>query len=346
MMKMRNFICCFLLVAGVSPAASTPPLPKFDEIYRVLSTNLGGLSQDQLDHAAVQGLLDQLGPSVSLIDDPAGAARSQQPALGQSRLFDDSFAYFRVGAVSSNLPDAFLAAYQQMIETNKDKIKGIALDLRFAAGADYAAAAKVVDFFLNSERPLLDWQSGSAHATQKTNAILLPVVILVNARTSGAAEALAAMLRETDVGLVLGSTTAGRASIFKEFALSNGAKLRVAVATVTLGGGKALTQGLSPDIAVDASLADEEAWLHDPYKNLHAPETARTDATDVLPQPRPRFNEAELVREHNAGEDEDTDEDMAPDVVAPGPPTVADPVLARALDLLKGLAVIQPARPG
>lgn len=344
MIQMRKLLSCFFLAAALCSAAPTTPLPRFDEIYRVLSTNLGGISQNQLDHAAVQGLLDQLGPSVSLVDEPAGA--HTQPPLAASRLFDDSFAYFRVGTVNSNLPAAFLAAYQRMIETNKDKIKGIALDLRFASGTDYAAAAKLADFFLNSDRPLLDWQSGSARATTKTNAILLPVAILVNARTSGAAEALAAVLRETDVGLIIGGATAGRASIFKEFPLSNGAKLRVAVARVTLAGGKALTQGLVPDISVDAPLADEKAWQRDPYKKLHAPEVAETGGTEAVTTPRPRFNEAELVREHNAGEEEEDDDDMSSAAIIPGPPTIADPVLARALDLLKGLAVIQPTRPG
>jgi hypothetical protein len=58
------------------------------------------------------------------------------------------------------------------------------------------------------------------------------------------------------------------------------------------------------------------------------------------------MNEVELIREHSSGEDRNN----APvrdaiNVPEPGP-AVADPVLARALDLLKGLAVVQPNRPG
>ncbi len=77
------------------------------------------------------------------------------------------FAYVRVATVASKLPEAFRAAYRQLAETNKEKIKGLVLDLRFAGGADYEAAAKLADCFLNSERPLLDWQTGFGPGQQE-----------------------------------------------------------------------------------------------------------------------------------------------------------------------------------
>jgi hypothetical protein len=55
---------------------------------------------------------------------------------------------------------------------------------------------------------------------------------------------------------------------------------------------------------------------------------------------RPRFNEAELVRERRDGVALDTDA-SAEKEVEPDKPVVQDPVLARALDLLKGLAVVR-----
>ena len=58
---------------------------------------------------------------------------------------------------------------------------------------------------------------------------------------------------------------------------------------------------------------------------------------------RTRFNEAELVREHREGISE-------ADVTSlrerePEKPLVNDPALVRALDLLKGLALVRPAHP-
>ena len=76
----------------------------------------------------MRGLLHQLGPRVSL----APPAAADAPPLAGTCVFDKSFAYFRPAAVSSNLPEAFQAAYQRLCQTNADKIKGVVLDLRFA----------------------------------------------------------------------------------------------------------------------------------------------------------------------------------------------------------------------
>jgi hypothetical protein len=356
MMNIRNLVLCLCLAPGLAGAASTAPTPKFDEVFKVLSTNLGGVSAADLDRAAVEGLIAQLGPRVTLVD---GSSHNQfgstAAPVASWRVFDGAFAYLRVADVSGNLPAAFRSTFRQMTETNK--IKGLVLDLRFAGGTDYEAAAKVADCFLNGEHPLLDWHSGSAHSTKKADAIQVPVTILVNCKTTGAAEALAAVLREENVGLILGSATAGQASLYKEFPLSNGEELRVAVASVSLSGGKVLAQGVVPDVAINASLEDQRAQLQDPYLELHsdvASATATTNkpaavaktatATNGTPRPARRFNEAELVREHQAGEDGEGNEIAG--APAPVVPVIADTVLSRALDLLKGLSIVQPNRPG
>src|SRR6185312_9978163 len=62
-----------------------------------------------------------------------------------------------------------------------------------------------------------------------------------------AAEALAAMVRETGSGLILGSQTAGAAMVMQDYPLKNGEHLRIASAPVTLGDGAVLpTKGIKP----------------------------------------------------------------------------------------------------
>jgi hypothetical protein len=337
--------CCFFSGIDGLHAAPETTVPNFQEVYQAISTNLGIITSNELDRAAVEGLIDHLAPRVTLASQSTGTGISP---LAQARLFDQGFAYFRIASVNSKLPDAFRAAYQSFVSTNSAKIKGLVLDLRFARGTDYSAAAKMADYFLNSEEPLLDWQQGSAKATKKTDAILAPVAILINSQTTGAAAALAAVLRQAGVGLVLGNPTVGGANVFKEIPLSNGDTLRIAVGDVSVGDGKTLSGGVKPDIAIDSNLQDEKIYLQDPYKDLHPGQIAQADATTNVPAVRrPRFNEAELVREHKAGEDtQEAIDDTRATPEEPSAPIIADPVLARALDLLKGLAVVQPSRPG
>ena len=353
----RNLALCFILAATIGRAASAGDAPKFEEVYQLLRSNLDGVSQADLDRAAVKGLLEQLAGQAMLVQGESNspANPSAPDALSKVALYDDSYAYFRIGKVESNLAAQLRAAYQEFARTNKSKIKGVILDLRFAGGTDYRAAAAAADCFLNSEQPLLEWGTGSAHATKKADAIAAPVAILVNSQTAGAAEALAAALREADIGLILGGTTAGQANIFKDFPLGNGEKLRIATAQVKLGDGTPLAHGLKPDIAAESSLTDERAYLEDPYIVLHPPTPSNTASAansylNSTNQPAHRpTNEAELVRERRAGEALDDGADDTEPTTAPEEPTapiIADSALARALDLLKGLAVIQQSHPG
>jgi hypothetical protein len=216
---------------------------------------------------------------------------------------------------------------------------------------DYAEAGAVADLFLSGGQPLLDWGAAAARSTAKTNALKLPVAVLVNRETAAAAEALAAVLRETGAGLVLGGNTAGRAMIAQEFPLKNGQRLRIATAGVKLGNGEVLSaRGVKPDIEVAVSVEEEKAYLADPFvelpgTNLLAAGTASgtnsvTNGTNRLP--RRRITEADLVRERREGFDFRTNPTVGVERESVREkPVVQDPVLARALDLIKGLAVVR-----
>jgi C-terminal processing protease CtpA/Prc len=350
-MQIRILLYCLLLAAATGRAATTNTPLNFDEVYQLLRTNLEGVSKTDLDRDAVKGLLEQL-PGQATIVRPEAEKAAAAGALTKVNLFDGSYGYFRIGQVEGDVAGKLRAEYNELAETNKSKIKGIILDLRFAGGNDYRAAAAVADCFLDSDRPLLDWGTGAAGATKKTNALTVPVAVLVNSQTRGAAEAVAAALRETDTGLILGGTTAGQASMYKEFPLANGDKLRIATAPIKLGDGAPLAHGVKPDIEVAASVADEKEYLTDPYKDLHPPAPAKkpdTNSTAAAGGTFHRPNEAELVRERREGQMSADDSEEAPERAAeetPPPPVIEDAALARALDLLKGLAVIQLSHPG
>jgi hypothetical protein len=343
----------FCLAACAGWAASTNDLPKFDEVYQLLRANLTGASDADLNRAAVRGLLDQLKSSAMLASGPADVEPAPAaPALGKPIIYDDSFAYFRVLKVEANLAGELMSSYREMAATNKSKIKGIVLDLRFAGGADFAAAAAAADCFLNADQPLLECGGVVARSTRKDNPITVPLAALINSQTSEAAEGLAAVLRQTSTGLLLGSQSAGRAGIFKEFPLTGGGKLRIAVGDIKLGDGTVFRGGIKPDIAVKTNPDEERAYWEQPY--LMPGQTANAAGTNVVASQSqtnesvfPRLNEAELVREQRDGADLEAEFSVGGrSQTDPNLKIVRDPALARALDLLKGLAVVQKAHPG
>ena len=106
-------------------------------------------------------------------------------ALAKSEILEGNVAYLRVSHVAAGLPDEIGAANRALTATNK--IAGTVLDLRFADGDDAAAATATANLF----------------AAKK-----LPLAILVNGQTRGAAVTLATTLREARAGLVFGDVAA------------------------------------------------------------------------------------------------------------------------------------------
>jgi hypothetical protein len=137
--------------------------------------------------------------------------------------------------------------------------------------------------------------------------------------------------------------------IAQEYPLKNGDRLRIATAPIQLGDGTSLSgQGVKPDIAVEVTPENELAYYADPFKELSKANLsvgvsggATNLASGTNRTRRPRFNEAELVRERKNG--------LAAESDLPGSdaekPVVLDPALGRALDFLRGLTVMRQTRP-
>ncbi|MGH7951986.1 MAG: hypothetical protein ACREFE_08710 [Limisphaerales bacterium] len=143
----------------------------------------------------------------------------------------------------------------------------------------------------------------------------LPLAILVNGETLGSAAALASELRAARDGLVFGS----------------------APPPVKFSG-KMLS--VSPDIAVTVGANDERAFLKNPFGTLAWSETNSVTATNNFLPFVDHTSEADLVREKI--KDGDEAENSAPPRATETPkPFIRDPVLARAVDLIKGLNSIK-----
>ena len=136
-----------------------------------------------------------------------------------------------------------------------------------------------------------------------------PLVILVNGQTRGSAATLVTQLRAAGGAVVIGNTNA--AGI------------------------------LQPDIAVAVGTEAERKFQENPFAEIAADKPAALSATNNLLPFIDHMSEAELVRKHvKDGED---DEVQPPTRTEP-PPVIRDPALARAVDLLKALAILKQSR--
>jgi hypothetical protein len=341
-----GLMALFALAAiGSSKAAITNSFPDFQEVRALIRAHLPGVGEAELNRAALEGLLSAFAPRISLVPSNPAAVDGKSPLVSAS-VYASDIACLRVGCVGAGLVEATGAALRKISLTNR--LGGLVLDLRYASGDDYAAAAAVADMFTSRSRPLLNWGGGMRMSQVKTNALRLPVALLVNRSTSGAAEALAGTLRQLGCGLLLGQRTAGSAVAGEDYPLQNGGQLRIATIPVQLGDGTPLpAAGLLPDILVPVAPDLERKVYDDPFAGglTNRPGSDVAGGTNSVPA-RARLNEAALVREHRAGLDRPVSaaraEGAAPEVTAP---EIRDLALARAVDLLKALALVRPATP-
>jgi len=145
----------------------------------------------------------------------------------------------------------------------------------------------------------------------------LPLAVLVNHQTSGASVALASELRAARAGLIFQSV-AGTSQTNSE-----------------------TTASVQPDITVAIGAEDERALMENPYASAAAlNDTNAPAATNNLLPFVDHTSEADLVRAKIKDGDENA--------IVPRPRQteaqklfIRDPVLARAVDLIKGLAVVR-----
>lgn len=330
---------------GISPIQATE-LPPVRDLYDLLRTNLHGWSAVDFEQAASKALLDRFG---GIIGDAAtdSAALVATPALANKRVLEKRCSYVRVGQVTLALaPELSTALADPEFITGRE---GLVLDLRFATGRDFRAAANAASLFIAPGQPVLDWGEGMVTSPERTNTWTLPLIVLVNSQTSGSAEALAGALRQSGRGLILGGKTAGQSGALQEVPLSDGRKLRLPLAPVRFGNRETMpANGLTPDIVVSVQPGLEKGWLENPWQlPLEEASKSVTNKVGGAGSTRKRLNEAALVRSRKAGiKNPDDPEAVAVPSGGAAPPTdlarpIRDPALGRALDLLKGLAALR-----
>ncbi|NOY75103.1 MAG: hypothetical protein GXP32_04845 [Kiritimatiellaeota bacterium] len=96
---------------------------------------------------------------------------------------------------------------------------GLIIDLRSAGGSNCLIADKAAALFISSSE-----KKGKRNASSgvKKNAFGLPVIMLMDGDTSGAAEVFAALIVKAGRGVCLGEASAGRPFAKQRFSLANG----------------------------------------------------------------------------------------------------------------------------
>jgi C-terminal processing protease CtpA/Prc len=203
---------------------------------------------------------------------------TQLDAVDYAELLVGDIAYL---AINGLFPKSAAELVEAIQELNKQKPSALILDLRGAGGIDAAAAAGVAALFSPAEQFLfalrdLHNEELARYSASAGAKLRLPVIVLINQQTRGAAEILSALLAEASpAALLLGEPTAGDFGLRKAVELDNNLVLLSTRVLDTAGGhrydGRA---GLEPAIA----LAPDEWKTYD-----YDPPEDEDDRRETLP---------------------------------------------------------------
>jgi carboxyl-terminal processing protease len=188
------------------------------------------------------------------------------------KMVEDGIGYVQVDAFNKGKSGEVASKVKAL---QKSGAKKLILDLRNCGEGEESEGISTANLFLN--HGTITYLQGQKYPREAFNAdpskaiTTLPLVVLVNKGTAGAAEVVAAAILENARGDVVGDKTFGEGSVQKEIPLPDGSALILSVAKYYSPGGKAIQDSaVTPNIL--ATDGDDDGPLPDEDQETPAPQ--------------------------------------------------------------------------
>lgn len=235
---------------------------------------------------------------------------------------EENIGYLRITSFNEQTDVGLKRAVEKITEELGDEIQGYVLDLRNNPGGLLDQAVAVSDAFLERGE-IVSTRSRNAEDTQRFNARSgdlingLPLVVLINGGSASASEIVAGALQDHRRAVVLGTKSFGKGSVQTIMPLSGNGAMRLTTARYYTPSGRSIqAKGVDPDIEVKQSRIEE------------------------ISSTRPRRSEADLRGALDTSEDQDQPNSDASETAEAEEEKPQDYQLLRALDLIRGLAIM------
>lgn len=243
----------------------------------------------------------------------------------RARMLEPGFGYLRISQFQSKSAENMVDAIEDLKKENKGPLQGLVLDLRNNPGGVLNGAVAVSDAFL--KKGMIVYTEGRiADSRLRFNATPddvidgAPLVVLVNQGSASASEIVAGALQDHKRAIIVGVKTFGKGSVQTILPLSSDSALKLTTARYYTPSGKSIqAEGITPDIELESIKVSSVERNIEPLK------------------------EADLSRhlENGNGKDKDSkkssDEEQEEVKLSPAD----DYMLYEALNLLKGLVILQ-----
>ncbi len=258
----------------------------------------------------------------------------------KSQLIGDDVAYIRISSFNEQADSGVKAAMKAMRAKAGNKLAGIVLDLRNNPGGLLDQAVAVSDDFLDKgeivstrgRRPE-DAQRFDAKPGDVTNG--LPMVVLINGGSASASEIVSGALQDHHRAILLGTRSFGKGSVQTIIQLPGHGAMRLTTALYYTPSGRSIqAEGIKPDIVVEPAKIEKIAEVKMPHEADLRGAFTNADAEHMNGQ-KPENGETPTKSGPDAAPGGSSQGTVGANVIG----TSSDYQLARAVDLLRGLAL-------
>ena len=155
----------------------------------------------------------------------------------------DDIGYISINTFNSTTPDQFNNAINKLRQSG---VTGLIVDLRDNSTGSYDYACDILDVLLPACRLMITTDKNGVEKVMRmsdADSVNMPLCVLVNEKTSGAAELFASAAADCGCKLV-GTPTYGQMTVQEDFELSDGSALRLTTGTWRTTSGKAISDGV------------------------------------------------------------------------------------------------------
>ncbi len=242
------------------------------------------------------------------------------------KTLEEGYGYVRISTFQQRTGESLNNAIDQLKMDNDGKLKGLVLDLRNNPGGLLNAAVDVSDSFIT--KGMIVYTDGRVpdskqQFTAKPTDILkgAPIVVLVNGGSASASEIVAGALQDHRRAVIMGTKTFGKGSVQTVMPLTYDTAVKMTTALYYTPSGRSIqAEGIVPDIIVDrVTVTQGENSEFEPLR------------------------ERDLSKHLSNGNGQDDDEGDAKKVIEKNddaPLAVSDYALSEALNLLKGINIL------
>lgn len=170
----------------------------------------------------------------------------------ESQIMNDDIGYIRIWSFDNNVYKQFKTEYDKLKSKN---IQGLIIDVRNNPGGLVSDTISILKEMLpkcDIVKLVYNDESERVYKCDGKNHINIPVAVLVNSKSASASEILASAIKDSGVGVLVGTKTYGKGIVQEIQSLDGKGALSITVAKYyTASGTQIHKNGIEPDIYVN-----------------------------------------------------------------------------------------------